>query len=230
MSLRTVILALGWAWATAFVALAEPAGVHEIDLTDYQSGSIDDWLTSKGFVREGDAKSDDKMAFSADANGLKVEVLRRARGFLINKRVKAGYSRMEIEWGVTRFPTGASYEKEINNEAIMVQVFLGAKKFASGSMFVPDAPYFLGLFLCESDPVGFAFTGHYFTESGRYICLDSPERGATVVSRYDLRTGPRAVFGAGVSSDVSGFAISADTTSSTGGRSSAFIRKIRFVP
>jgi hypothetical protein len=227
---RRAILALGWAWALAFVTAAQEAGVYEIDLTDYQSGPIDSWLMSKGFVREGDAKGDGKIAFTADADGLKIDVLRRARGFLINKRINAGYSTVEIEWGVNRFPAGASYEKQVNNEAIMVQVFLGAKKFASGSMFVPDVPYFVGLFLCENDPIGRAFTGHYFTQSGRYVCLDSPDRGATVVSSYDLRAGSRTMFGPAVSGDVSGFAISADTTSSGNGRSTAFIRKIRFIP
>lgn len=232
MNVRALLLAaaLSCMSAVGHARAADATGMYEVDLTDYRSGSIDEWLLSKGFTREADAKGDSKMAFSADANGLKIDMLRRARGFLINKKVRAGYSSIEIEWGVNHFPAGASYEKEINNEAIMVQVFLGAKKFASGSMFVPDVPYFLGLFLCENDPVGFAFTGHYYTQSGRYICLDSPAKGATVVSRYDLRAGPRTIFGSGVGSDISGFAISADTTSSGNGRSSAFIRKIRFFP
>ena len=102
MIFRRTSLAFGWAWALAFVAAAQPAAVYEVDLTDYQSGSIDDWLMSKGFVREGDAKSDSRMAFSADADGLKVDVLRRARGFLINKRIATGYSSIEIEWGIRK--------------------------------------------------------------------------------------------------------------------------------
>jgi len=33
----------------------------------------------------------------------------------------------------------------------MVYVFFGHEKYSSGSMFVPDSPYFIGFFLCPNE-------------------------------------------------------------------------------
>lgn len=224
-------LALGLALALSLpFAVGAVAAPYVVDFTDYQGGSIEDWLATKGITIEHDAKSRHKVAFNAGADGLRIDALSRARGFIINDSLGADYSSVEIEWGVVRYPDGASYEKKVNNEAIMVHVFLGAKRIASGSMFAPDVPYFLGLFLCRNDRIGHAYTGNYYTKSGRYICLDSPPKGETVVSRYDLQSGPREIFGQAVGSEVSGFSVSVDTTSSGNGKASAIIRRLRFIP
>ncbi|MBI1213261.1 MAG: DUF3047 domain-containing protein [Alphaproteobacteria bacterium] len=205
---------------------------YTVDFTDYQParGPIDAWLRSKGFRFERDAGSRNKIMLRADRRGLEIDALQQAQGLLINNAINQNqYSAVEIEWGVEKHPQGASYERNVNNEAIMVHVFFGNDKKPSGSMFVPDLPYFIGLFLCNGDRVGYPYTGRYFQAGGRYVCLQSAPAGQTIVSRYDLRSGFQSIFGALVRA-VSGYSIEVDTTRSGGaGRSSAFIRRIRFI-
>ena len=209
---------------------ASPTG-YTIDFTDYRSGPVDAWLRAKGFALERDAADADSIALKAGARGLEVSALRPAQALLINKSIAPRtFSAIEIEWGVAQHPHGASYEKKINNEAIMVQVFFGSEKKPSGSLFAPDSPYFVGLFLCNGDRIGHAYSGRYYQEGGRYVCLAAPAPGQTIVSRFNLRQGVRASFGPSAAQVVSGYSIEVDTSSSPGdGRSSAFIKRIRFV-
>ncbi len=209
------------------------AGTYVVDFTDYHSslGSVDAWLQSKGFQFERDAKSQDKILLSADGRGLEVEALQRAQGLLINHAIAPNaFSAVEIEWGVRQHPQGASYENKVNNEAIMVHVFFGNEKKPSGGMFAPDLPYFVGLFLCNGgDRVGHAYTGRYYQEGGRYVCLQSAPAGQTFVSHFDIKDGVRSIFG-NIAQAVSGYSIEVDTSASAGeGKSSAFIKRIRFL-
>jgi hypothetical protein len=212
-------------------AKAEQATVYAVDFTDYRAGPINAWLQAKGFAFERDAKDAAAIAFRAGAQGLELAALKQAQGMLINKTIGANaYSGVEIEWGVGRHPPGASYERKVNNEAIMVHVFFGSEKKASGSMFAPDIPYFIGFFLCNGDRIGHPYQGRYYQEGGRYVCLAAPQPGQTVVSRFNLKEGVRAIFGNKAAESVTGYSIQVDTSSSAGdGKSSAFIKRIRFV-
>lgn len=201
-----------------------------VDLTDFRGGSIYAWLQSKGFRVEEDAKNPQKIAFTADKRGLSLQTLRPALGLLTNTRMNPNaYSSVEIEWGVAQHPVGASYERRVNNEAIMVHVFFGATKRASGSMFAPNLPAFIGLFLCASDRVGFPYVGRYYQEAGRYICVDRAEPQRPLVSRFDLRQGFRTAFGADMREAITGFTVAVDTSSSKS-PSQAFIKRIAFLP
>jgi hypothetical protein len=212
--------------ATADVAVAPLV----VDLTDYRGGSIYQWLQAKGFRIEQDAKNPQKIALAADARGLGLQTLRPAMGLLTNTRIVPGaYSAVEIEWGVAQHPAGASYENRVNNEAIMVHVFFGQTKRASGSMFAPSLPAFIGLFLCASDRVGVPYVGRFYREAGRYICLDHAEPQRPLVSRFDLRQGFKTAFGQDLREAVSGFTVAVDTSSSKG-PSAAYIRRIAFLP
>jgi hypothetical protein len=235
---RIVCAVLGACSALAMVAFslatasaATYQGPFAVDFTDYRSGSVEAWLRSKGFEFKRDAGSPDKIALHADARGLALEALKPAQGLLINNLANAGaYSAVEIEWGVGQHPQGASYERQVNNEAIMVHVFFGSRKMPSGSMFVPDIPYFIGLFLCNGDRINHAYIGRYYKEGGRYVCVGAPPAQQTVVSRFDLKQGFRSIFGNALAEAVSGFSVEVDTSSSREGRSSAFIRRISFLP
>jgi hypothetical protein len=212
------------------VAANAPAAPLVVDLTDFRGGSIHAWLQSKGFSIEQDAKNPQKVALLADARGLAVQTLRPALGLLTNRRMNPNaYSAVEIEWGVAQHPAGASYERRVNNEAIMVHVFFGSTKRSSGSMFAPDLPAFIGLFLCANDRVGFPYVGRFYQEAGRYICVDRAEPQRALVSRIDLRQGFRTAFGADLRDAVTGFAVAVDTSSSKG-PSHAFIKRIAFLP
>jgi hypothetical protein len=211
-------------------AKAEQRTIYAVDFTDYRSGSVHAWLQAKGFAFERDARDATSIALRAGAHGLEVAALKQAQGLLINKTIGSNsYEAVEIEWGVGRHPPGASYEKRVNNEAIMVHVFFGSEKKASGSMFAPDIPYFIGFFLCNGDRIGHPYSGRYYQEGGRYVCLAAPQPGQTVVSRFNLKEGVRAIFGNKAAESVTGYSIEVDTSASKGdGRSSAFIKRIRF--
>jgi hypothetical protein len=224
MMVGAALICFGW------LSQARADSGYVVDFTDYHSGSIDDWLRAKGFQFERDAKSQDKILLHADGRGLEVEALQQAQGLLINHAISpVPFSSVEIEWGVQQHPQGASYENRINNEAIMVHVFFGNDKKPSGGMFAPDLPYFIGLFLCNGDRIGYAYTGRYYQEGGRYVCLQSAPAGQSLVSHFDLRDGVRSIFG-NIARAVSGYSIEVDTTASAGaGRSSAFIKRIHFI-
>jgi hypothetical protein len=219
-----VVAALGAAKASA------PAAPLIVDLTDYRGGSVDAWLQAKGFQIQQDAKNPSKIALMADARGLAVQTLRPALGLLTNNRVSPNqYAAVEIEWGVAQFPAGASYERRVNNEAIMLHVFFGATKHSSGSMFAPNLPAFIGLFLCATDRIGFPYIGRHYTEAGRYICTDRAEPARALTTHFDLRQGFRTAFGTDLKDAVTGFAVEVDTSSSKG-PSQAFIKRIAFLP
>ena len=223
-------IAAALASITGAAANAPAAPPLVVDLTDFRGGSIYTWLQSKGFSIEQDAKNPQKVALVAYARGLAVQTLRPALGLLTNRRMNPNaYSAVEIEWGVAQHPAGASYEQRVNNEAIMVHVFFGATKRSSGSMFAPDLPAFIGLFLCANDRVGFPYVGRYYQEAGRYICVDRAEPQRALISRIDLRQGFRTAFGVDLRDAVTGFAVAVDTSSSKG-PSHAFIKRLTFLP
>jgi hypothetical protein len=86
--------------------------------------------------------------FDIDEKGLIVEVKRPVRGYLLNDSVDLEkFSKVRIEWGVIEYPTGASYERNVNNEPAMLIVFFGYDKISSGHFAIPSAPYFIGFFL-----------------------------------------------------------------------------------
>ncbi len=207
--------------------------VHLISFTDYEEGPIDDWLLGKGFRFERDARRRDRIDLDVGENGLVIEAKRRVHGIMTNESVNVPeFSFIEVDWGVNRHPEGASYEQGVRNEAIMVIVFLGDERQPSGSMFIPDSPYFIGLFLCSGDDrTDHPYVGANFKKGGRYVCSDRPKDGEMVTSRFNLLEAYRAYFDKEQDDDpaVSGLALAVDTNKAGGGgKSSAFIREIRF--
>ena len=120
----------------------------------------------------------------------------------------------------------------MRNEAIMVLIFMGDERQPSGSLFIPNSPYFVGLYLCHGDDrINHPYVGSYFKKSGRYVCGDSPTIGEMVTTRFNLLEAYRSYFDKERDDDpaISGIAIALDTKKAgEGGKSSAFIREIRF--
>lgn len=206
--------------------------VYALRFTDYEEGSVDDWLLGKGFQFRQDARKRDRLDFDIGPEGLVLETNRRAFAMLLNEAVNVPeFSSIEIDWGVNRFPKGASYEQGVRNEALMAVVFMGDERQSSGSMFVPDSPYFIGLFLCDGDDkLNHPYVGKYFKKGGRYVCTDKPEPGQQVTSRYNLLEAYRNFFDKERDDDpaISGLALTLDTQKAgDSGRATAFIREIR---
>ena len=218
---------------TAPAILAADKLVHVVRFTDYSGGSIEDWLRQKGFQFKQDADRRDRIDFDISGNGLQLDIKRRALGLMPNESVNVpDFTQVEIDWGVNRFPAGASYEQGVRNEALMVIIFMGDERQPSGSMFIPDSPHFVGLFLCHGDDrQNHPYVGAYFKKGGRYVCLDRPKTGDLVTSRFALLQGYRAYFDKEKDDDpaISGIALAMDTKKAGGGgTASAFIREIRF--
>jgi hypothetical protein len=188
------------------------------------------WLAAKGFAPKRDADNQNKVVYSIADNALVLETKRQAQGLLLNETDVLNYSKVRIEWGVDKFPEGASYVKAVRSDAIMIYVFFGDKKLSSGSLLIPDSPYFIGLSLCESDPIGQAFTGRYFQTGGRYVCIDHPPVGQGVVSEYPIAEAFTRLFGQMEAPDISGLGISIDTEATKGsGAAKSFVKSIEFI-
>lgn len=234
--MRTLLKALSVALAVLGGAHSTEAAdklVHVVRFTDYAGGSIENWLRGKGFEFKQDADRRDRIDFDVSDNGLELDIKRRALGLMPNESVNVPeFSTVEIDWGVSNFPDGASYEQGVRNEALMVIVFMGDERQPSGSMFIPDSPHFIGLFLCDGDDrLRHPYVGAYFKKGGRYVCLNRPAEGTLITSRFDLLTGYRSYFDREQDDDpaISGIALAMDTKKAgQGGKASAFIREIRF--
>ena len=232
--MRAALVAIAFAISQIASALAgEGDLVSVLRFSDYNGGSVDGWLRRKGFTFEQDAKQRSRIDLRAGGNGLTVKTNSRAFGIMPNEAVNlSDFSFIEIEWGVNRFPAGASYEQGIRNEALMVIVFMGDERQPSGSVFIPDSPYFIGLFICHGDDkTNHPYVGPYFKKGGRYVCVDRPSVGQTVTSRFNLIEAYRAYFDREQKHDpgISGLALAVDTKKAgEGGSAEAFIKEIRF--
>ena len=159
-----------------------------------------------------------------------LETKTHAFGLLLNEMDVRDYSKIRIEWGIDAFPPGASYEEGIRSEAVMVYVFFGKERHSSGSLLIPDSPYFIGLFLCESGSTNEPFKGRYYHAGGRFICVDRPPLGASVTTDFPIAEAFTRVVGKDQAPDISGFGISIDTVNAKGtGIARSFVRKIEFL-
>jgi hypothetical protein len=204
--------------------------ISYIDFGDYSGGPVMTWLNGKGFVPEQDMKDQRRIALTGSDRGLTLEAKTQSLGLLVDEVDIARYSRIRIDWGVEAFPPGASYDKGVRSDAVMVYVFFGTKKLSSGSMFIPDSPYFLGLFLCESDRIGYPYTGRYFKLGGRYVCVDRTTTGKSVTTDFALGDAFLKFFERDEILPISGIAIGVDTKGAKGnGSAKAFVKRIEFL-
>ena len=202
-----------------------------IDFSDYEEGSVEQWLQSKGFVFERDAKNRNRIDLDVNEDALVIEAKRRVRGFLFNESVDLEeYSGVRIEWGIIKYPEGASYERKVRNEALIIYIFFGYDKISSGHFAIPNAPYFLGLFLGKDDVINKPYKGRYFHKEGRFICVGNPKPNEAVISEYDLITAFKTYFEKDELPVISGISLGVDTSASgDGGKAAAFIKSIEFL-
>jgi hypothetical protein len=204
--------------------------LYRLDFSDYLSGSIEEWLKSKGFKFEEAAKDRNLLGLSAQNGALVLEAKEQIRGFLYNDSINIEeFSKVKIEWGILKYPEGASYEQQIRNEALMVYISFGHEKMPSGNILLPKLPYFLGLFLCRADKLNTPYIGKYYQESGRFVCLAHAEPGQTLISEFDLVPAFRNHFEKSDIPPISGINLGVDTSEAgNGGRAAAYIRAIEF--
>jgi len=202
-----------------------------IDFSDYEEGSIEEWLEKKGFELREAAKNRKKLDLDVDEGALFLEAKKPLRALIVKDSVGPGkYSKVKIEWGAIKYPRGASYEGEVNNEALLVLIFFGDDKISSGHLAIPDSPYFIGLFLGRHDKLKKAYKGKYYHEGGRFVCLGNPKPGETIASEFDLADAFKRYFQKDEVPSISRVALEIDTTSSADdGRAVGFIHSIEFL-
>ena len=204
---------------------------YRIDFSDYHGGSLETWLESKGFKFEEAAKNPDALKLSVQDGALILEAKERLRGFLLKDSMDiSNFSKVRLEWGILKYPEGASYEKHLRNEALMVYISFGHEKLPSGLLVLPDVPYFIGLFLCKDDKLNTPYIGRYYQEGGRFVCLAHPEPQQTVVSEFDLVTAFRTYFDKGEVPPISAINLGVDTSDAgDGGKAAAYVKSIEFI-
>ena len=108
---------------------------------------------------------------------------------MVNDHVKLAHvSTIRITWGIIKYPKDASYERKVNNEALMVDISFGQDHVPSGHILIPARPYFIGVFLGQEERLNTPYQGKYFHEGGRLVWLGHPPPDETVTLEFDLRT------------------------------------------
>jgi hypothetical protein len=112
-------------------------GLLTVDFSGYTGGSVEKWLVTRGFKFEKDAKNRTLLGLSITNQTLELTANSRMTGFIFNDSINLdNVGRVRISWGVTRYPQETSYEKKVNNEALMLYIFFGKEKVSSGHVLI----------------------------------------------------------------------------------------------
>jgi hypothetical protein len=203
-----------------------------LDFSGYSGGTAENWLRARNYKLEKDAKNPKLLSISIRDHTLELTANGQMSGFITNDSVNVeNVRRVRINWGVKRYPAGTSYEKKVNNEALMLYIFFGKEKISSGHVLIPNSPYFIGLFLCQEERVNVPYKGAYFHTGGRFVCLGKPKAGESVISEFDLDHAFKSYFGKQTTPSITGIAFGIDTSKAgDNGKAAAFVTRIEFLP
>jgi hypothetical protein len=153
------------------------------------------------------------------------------KGFLVNQDVQLQkVSKVRIHWGIIKYPKNASYERHVQNEALMLYIFFGQDKLPSGHVAIPALPYFIGLFLGQEEQLNTPYQGRYFHEGGRFVSVGHPHPHETVISEFNLTAAFQAYFAKDDVPMISGLTLGIDTfRSGDGGKAAAYVHRIEFL-
>lgn len=181
-----------------------------------------------GFVAKEDMDVSGRIGLAIADGALILKAARSASGMLLNQSVHILNARtVEIQWGVERYPLESSWPNGINREALMVILFFG-KKVPADRFFLPNIPYFIGLFLCNEVHGERVFVGKSYTKTGRYICMGNPVPGSSVESTFEIEKMFRTLFKVIEVPPITGISLEVDTSGLSDGRAEAHIRSIKF--
>ena len=209
-----------------------------LDFTQIQGNALD-WFEERGWEEQVDM---DKMNPRFENGSLVIEAKDAVSGvffkdFRTESKSLSGIKRIRINWGVEQYPEGADWsgpveEKRNVRNAIGVMIFFGDENQESGSVFIPDIPYFLALFLGEKERPGKAYLANYWHKGGRYFCISCNGNVGEFISEMDIPNTFKDQFGFDPP-PITGIAIDADatnTSSKNGRQSKAYIKKIELLP
>jgi hypothetical protein len=198
---------------------------------DFAAGaeSVRDFMSGQGFTFEKELTAGGTIEIFGENDRLILQAPVPAFGLATKRDLPSNPANwLILEWGVDRFPDSADWSQGINREAIMVYLFFGEPR-PSDHLFLPATPFYIGHFLGRSEQLFHPFIGKRYRQTGRYVCLATPEPGQEVVSKFHFAEAFRRWFNHQEAPPVSGIAIEVDTTDLPGGSSSAFIKRISLV-
>lgn len=205
---------------------AESEVVRAFDFTGKSGDDAVAWLKKNGYELHLDA---DALEVRFSEKGLVLSTEGTEAGLFERDMELIEASRIRITWGVDRYPEGADWENGVYRVPIAVMISFGEEKIGSGSLFVPDAPYFISLFLSRNAQPDKAYTANYYHEGGRYFCKPcaSPE-GETVTTEFNLDQAFRDVFNRSEVPPITRFGFQMNTEDTNGG-ARAFIKRVEFL-
>ncbi|CAB1275619.1 hypothetical protein [Candidatus Nitrosacidococcus tergens] len=200
--------------------------VYQMDFTQQPDGDAIPWLEKHGFEFQLGAK---KLNPRFENHKLVISTSNEEAGLFIKEINVKNAKYIKIKWGVDKYPEGASWDDGIYRVPIAVMVSFGKQKVDSGSVVLPNSPYFIGLFLGEKDQEEYAYTGKYYQKGGRYFCaLSGGTTEKTVTTMFNLDEAFKEQFKKGRVPFISSFSFQMNTKD-TQGEAEAFIESIEFL-
>ncbi|HNP25146.1 MAG TPA: hypothetical protein PKM20_00265 [Nitrosomonas sp.] len=228
---RSAILIVYLLMAPVCSVFANEKIIHVIDFTGQENGSAASWLKKKGFEFELKANKlnprfeNDALVISTQDEVAGLFGLRFAQQDFI-RDVK----RVEIVWGVNKYPEGADWNNGINSVSIAIMFSFGTEKLSSGlPLGIKAAPYFLSPFIGREEDLDKMYVGKLWREGGRYFCVASGDRaGQTVITDFEVDERFKSTFNQEKTPPITAVAFQKNTHNTQGG-SEAFIKKITFL-
>lgn len=216
-------------WVLLLVPYAEAIAkevIARIDFTHQPDGDATPWLKRQGFQFKLDAG---KLNPHFENHRLVLETHGEKVGLIVRKLRLADAERIRITWGVERYPRGANWAKGVFRVPIAVMISFGEKEIDSGAFYIPDAPYFIGLFLGKKEQEGRAYTARYYHKGGRYFCTPCPApAGETVTTEFNLDKAFQQQFGISPVPLVTSFGFQMNTEDTEGG-ARVFLKTVEFL-
>lgn len=214
------LLAASPAWSGG-----EDEALHTIDFTAPPDGEAMPWLRDHFELR----RSAEDLSAQFTDRGLVLSTEDNIAGLFARELDLSGAERVRVTWGVDRYPEGANWETGTYRVPIAIMISFGDKDIGSGSLFVPNTPYFISLFLSENAEPGKAYTANYYHKGGRYFCDPcNPPAGERVTTTFNLTETFKRTFDKQAVPPITGFSFQMNTEDTTGG-ARAFIERVEFL-
>ncbi len=150
--------------------------------------------------------------------------------FYLNKFKKPFPAKyLRITWYFTHFPLINSWAENTRRQLLAVMVSFGTTPRPSGRFYMPAVPYFLSFFVNNIDRSDI-FLGHYYKDTGRYVCRTCPVRSnQKIVTTINLEKEFSDVFGIEHIDNVTSVGLEMDTRNILTKNSAFRLIKIEFL-
>jgi len=185
------------------------------------------WLKRHGFILKKDMANDSFIRLAGSKEqGLLISVEQSAFGLAVRRDLDLrDVGRVEVQWGVTRYPKGADWQRGVHREPLMVTLFFGPE-VAADHFYLPDSPFFIGLFLCQDGSRNSPYIGKSYRQTGRYYCFDDAGKNLSSTGIINIAAAYRKWFATDVVPPLTGIGIEVDTSDLADGSACAWLKKI----